>query len=224
MPMPPETTTQRLLAAAAEVFGPRGYHDARVSEIARVAGVAQGTVYLYFESKERLYEAVLERFAEAVRRLSESIRWEDIRSTADLHDRFAELYTATFELCAQNRGVAALALSGPPVGRSNEIRAQLIGDAERISTAYLEAGAAIGFLRPLSAATIARAIVGLLIHTATWTIVTEGRTSDLRRLAEELLDFELYGLVAPNQLPPGDARTDAAGDTPGPAVLPLPEV
>ncbi len=222
--MAPHITADRLLDAAAEVFGARGYHDARVSEIARAAGVAQGTVYLYFESKERLYEAVLERFAEAVRGVAARIRWDDIRSTVDLRDRFADLYTATFELCARNRGVAGLVLGGPPVGRSSEIRARLIRDTERISTAYLEAGAASGLLRPLSAAPIARAIVGLLVHTATWTIVTEGRTSDLCRLAEELLDFELYGLVAPSQLPPGDAPSAAAGEAPAATALHSPEV
>lgn len=204
--MPPKVDAGGLLDAAADAFGRQGYFGTRVSDIARRAGVAQGTVYLHFASKEQLYLAVLERFAGAIGRLSESIRWEEIRSTTDLHDRFADLYTEVFELCARNRGVAALALGGPPVGGSTEIRAQLIGHAEPISTAYLEAGMAGGFFRPLPAATVARAIVCLLVHTSATTIAAEGRTSDLRELAEELLEFELYGLVAPEHSPPHPAR------------------
>ncbi len=43
---------QSIIEAAVEVFARYGYHRARVSDIAREAGVADGTVYLYFESKE----------------------------------------------------------------------------------------------------------------------------------------------------------------------------
>jgi TetR/AcrR family fatty acid metabolism transcriptional regulator len=43
---------QRILQAAARVFARKGYHGARVSEIARRADVADGTIYLYFRNKE----------------------------------------------------------------------------------------------------------------------------------------------------------------------------
>jgi TetR/AcrR family fatty acid metabolism transcriptional regulator len=43
---------QRILTAAAKVFARKGYHGARVSEIARRADVADGTIYLYFRNKE----------------------------------------------------------------------------------------------------------------------------------------------------------------------------
>lgn len=43
---------QRILDAAAAVFAEKGFHVARVADIAARAGVADGTVYLYFKSKE----------------------------------------------------------------------------------------------------------------------------------------------------------------------------
>jgi TetR/AcrR family fatty acid metabolism transcriptional regulator len=43
---------QRILQAAVKVFARRGYFGAKVSEIARKAGVADGTIYLYFRNKE----------------------------------------------------------------------------------------------------------------------------------------------------------------------------
>ena len=49
--------TEILLAARAE-FARRGYHDARMSAIARSAGIADGTVYLYFRNKRDLLVAV----------------------------------------------------------------------------------------------------------------------------------------------------------------------
>lgn len=45
-------TRAKILAAAEDAFGSMGYHQAGVSDITRMAGVAQGTFYTYFASKE----------------------------------------------------------------------------------------------------------------------------------------------------------------------------
>lgn len=50
-----------LLEAARKVFAEKGFHEATVDEIADVAGVAKGTVYLYYQSKQAIYWAALER-------------------------------------------------------------------------------------------------------------------------------------------------------------------
>ena len=56
---------ERILAAARAVFSEKGYEKASVSEIVRHAGVAQGTFYLYFDSKADLPQA----FADELRHL-----------------------------------------------------------------------------------------------------------------------------------------------------------
>jgi AcrR family transcriptional regulator len=55
-----ERTRSRLLGAGEEVFGRRGYHEASIADITNGAGVAQGTFYLYFDSKRDLLRAVVE--------------------------------------------------------------------------------------------------------------------------------------------------------------------
>lgn len=45
-------TLDKILAAAEEVFGEKGYYEASVTEIAQRAGIATGTFYLYFEEKK----------------------------------------------------------------------------------------------------------------------------------------------------------------------------
>src|SRR5712672_2219996 len=60
----------RILDAAVKVFAERGYFSSTVAEIARAAGVADGTIYLYFKSKDdvllRLFdEKMTELLAEA---------------------------------------------------------------------------------------------------------------------------------------------------------------
>ncbi|MEZ4241066.1 MAG: TetR/AcrR family transcriptional regulator [Myxococcota bacterium] len=77
--------------AAIEVFAERGFHAARVSDVARKAGVADGTIYLYFKNKEDLLLSVFEQkmdellvgLGEALARVDDPI--ERIRRFARFH-------------------------------------------------------------------------------------------------------------------------------------------
>jgi AcrR family transcriptional regulator len=62
-----ERTRRRLLSAGEEVLGRRGYHDASIAEITQAAGVAQGTFYLYFDTKRDLMRAIVEERGHALR-------------------------------------------------------------------------------------------------------------------------------------------------------------
>jgi AcrR family transcriptional regulator len=55
----PEERPVEILDAALMVFGERGYAGTRLEDVARQAGVSKGTVYLYFESKEALFRAMV---------------------------------------------------------------------------------------------------------------------------------------------------------------------
>ena len=50
-----------ILRAAIDVFAERGYFNAQVADVARAAGIAAGTVYLYFRSKDDLLISIFER-------------------------------------------------------------------------------------------------------------------------------------------------------------------
>jgi AcrR family transcriptional regulator len=55
-----ERTPQRLVAAARVVFERDGFHDARLADVTKEAGVSTGTLYNYFQSKEQLFRAVMQ--------------------------------------------------------------------------------------------------------------------------------------------------------------------
>ncbi len=61
-------TRRRILAAAETVFSSSGYSDASVARITDVAGVGQGTFYLYFDTKLELFEQLVEDLNRRVRR------------------------------------------------------------------------------------------------------------------------------------------------------------
>ena len=54
-----KSTRKKLLQAAEIEFGEKGYHDAAISGITYRAGVALGTFYTYFESKEEIFQALV---------------------------------------------------------------------------------------------------------------------------------------------------------------------
>ena len=57
----PVSKRDAILRAAIDVFAERGYFNAQVADVARAAGVAAGTVYLYFKSKDDLLVSIFER-------------------------------------------------------------------------------------------------------------------------------------------------------------------
>jgi len=60
-PGAPGPKRDAILRAAIDVFADRGYFNAQVADVARAAGVAAGTVYLYFRSKDDLLISIFER-------------------------------------------------------------------------------------------------------------------------------------------------------------------
>ncbi len=62
-----QRTLRLILDAAAEEFGERGYHDGSIARIAQRAGVAIGSFYTYFDSKEAVFRALVADMSRQVR-------------------------------------------------------------------------------------------------------------------------------------------------------------
>lgn len=96
-----EATRRRILDAAEEVFGELGYHEASVSEITRRAGVAQGTFYIYFNSKRETFVELVEDIGERLRAAtSAAIRESANRLEAERHG-----FTAFFRYVYEHRRI-----------------------------------------------------------------------------------------------------------------------
>jgi len=69
---------ERILRAAIKIFSQKGFFNSKVSDIARSAGVADGTIYLYFRNKDDLLISLFEeKMAEVVADVRERIAAED---------------------------------------------------------------------------------------------------------------------------------------------------
>jgi AcrR family transcriptional regulator len=77
-------TLRRVLEAAAVEFGERGFHDAAITGITQRAGVALGTFYTYFASKEEVFRALVRDMSQATRaHVAEAVRGAPDRLTAE---------------------------------------------------------------------------------------------------------------------------------------------
>ncbi len=82
---------EAILRAAIKVFAQKGYFNSKVADIAKEAGIADGTVYLYFKSKEEILHSVFDRameefIAEGKREIAEIAEADGrLRRIAQLH-------------------------------------------------------------------------------------------------------------------------------------------
>jgi AcrR family transcriptional regulator len=82
-----------VIAAAAAEFAANGFDGTQMSALAGRAEVALGTLYSLFESKEQLFQAVIETSANAVREAIEA----EVAAVADPRERLLRLVEASFE-------------------------------------------------------------------------------------------------------------------------------
>lgn len=104
-PRATDLTHQRLIRAALELFSTRGYHDTTTAQIAKKAGVAEGTIYRHFASKQQLlnelYRAALRWAAKAV---------EDSAEAGAPRARLARVAEGLLEKADRDPGVVTLGL------------------------------------------------------------------------------------------------------------------
>lgn len=94
-----------ILEAAVEVFAEKGFHDTKIHTIADRAGIATGTVYLYFGNKENILLRIFEMFWEELYNTFENINKSDsLRS----FEKYNALIDSLFDYFSQNPSLALL--------------------------------------------------------------------------------------------------------------------
>jgi AcrR family transcriptional regulator len=94
-------TRGRLLEASERVFADVGYHDASIVKITEAAGVAQGTFYLYFESKKQVFDELVR---DLNRRVRHAMKEGSSRGTTRLESELMG-FAAYFRFTAEHRAL-----------------------------------------------------------------------------------------------------------------------
>lgn len=178
-------TRRDLLAAAIAVFAEKGAYAATVADIAARADVGVGTVYLHFETKDALFEAVVE---ETALRLKAAV--DDARAGSTSPTEQNRLGTRAFCRFAQDHRELFKIVFGQ--GNHHEVirRAQALFAADIERT--LREGIAAGEFAPVAPAPAAQALVGMATQVLDWW--TEQDDVPMELLEETLVTLSLTGL------------------------------
>lgn len=183
----------RILDASVKVFAGHGFFNATIAQIAREAGVADGTIYLYFKSKDEL---LFRLFDEKMSQLLEQARAQ-IAEEPDAPSRLTRFIHFHFALVEKSPELASVLIV--------ELRqsAQLLKQLEKAKlSAYLELIAEIvrhgqaksEFIPGISPGTVKRALFGALDEAAlAWLL--SGRKGSLKKTAAEVATLFVRGLL-----------------------------
>ena len=193
--MPDPDKPQQIIDAAIRVFARNGYYNSRVSDIAREAGIAAGTIYLYFKTKD---EILVTLFREKMAGWVASVR-RDVAGEPDAVAKLRKLVALHFQVLEQHPDLAEVLQVELRQGHkffrgasAHEVSAyfDLIGGV-------LDEGIAAGLIRhdlPVKVAT--KMLFGAMDQVATsWVLGKRGyRLTDS---ADAVASIFLKGIVAP---------------------------
>ena len=132
-----EEAKSRILDVANKVFAKKGYHEATMDDIARRLGVSKGAIYLYFSSKEDLFEAMCKTAPQAFK----EILYSSFGDEANPIQSATQFFDKMLKLSASNPGLSFEILSeasrNPGLKR---ILRQNHEEYERVLTGFLAEG------------------------------------------------------------------------------------
>jgi len=199
--LPPRRRTRRpraereaqILTAARAVFAERGYGASAVAEIAARAGVVEGTVYSYFDSKRALLIAVMKTFYEDLISGTES----GLRSVRGTENRLRFIIRRHLDTFASDRGLCRVILreARPDVALYDEAILELNRRYTGLAREVVEQGIAEGALRPDLVPSVIRDLIYGGIEHAVWRFTFSDKELDTAALEDQLADALLAGIV-----------------------------
>jgi TetR/AcrR family transcriptional regulator, fatty acid metabolism regulator protein len=185
----------RILRSAVRVFARKGYFAARVSDIAQQAAIADGTIYLYFKSKEDILVSLFDEV------MSEHIQKgrSELATVEGVPARLRAIAEHHLRLLGGNRELAVVfqVELRQSTKFMERFSASWLQDYFSIVTDVMEQGQRDGTLRadlPIRFAT--KAFFGALDEMVTSWILSK-KDYDLAHLAEPIVDLFLRGAAAP---------------------------
>ena len=185
---------EAILRAAIRVFAHNGYFNSKVADIASEAGVADGTVYLYFKSKEEILHSIFDRSVdEAVAEAK-----KQLAAISDARDKLRQIAFLHLERLGADRDLAVVfqvELRGSTKFMEEFSAAGFAEYLELIRSTFEEGQRTGVFRADLNAKVVAKILFGALDEMATNWILSKRRYK-LAPMADQVLDIFLNGVNA----------------------------
>jgi TetR/AcrR family fatty acid metabolism transcriptional regulator len=186
---------ERILRAAVKVFARKGFYAARVSEIAKAAGVADGTIYLYFENKD---DVLVSLFDDRLTRLIAVLEKEIATEGLSFEQRFRRVVELQLGLLDGQRELAEVVTVN--LRQSTRLLKQY---ATPLFTKYLDVMARLitegqrdGVVRAdVSPRVVARSLWGALDALALTWAIGGGEAGHLAKAGKQVGDLFLGGIA-----------------------------
>src|SRR5881409_4312197 len=188
-----------LLAAALEVFGERGFAATKLTDVARRAGVTKGTVYLYFDSKEALFKAVVRETIVPVIAKGEALAQSFTGSARELLEQLVREYwrlVGETEVAGIPKLMMAEAATFPELTRF--YYEEVVTRGHRLMAGVIERGVKNGEFRPVDVMLAAKLAMSPLMHA---TVARQAFAScmpegfDVRAYLDTHIDLYLHGIA-----------------------------
>ena len=164
-----EARPQELTAAALSLFVEKGFAATRLDEVAARAGVSKGTLYLYFDSKEALFMAVIREgvlpVLEEGRKLLTTCADDPVRMLREYLFGWWALIGST-ELGGIPKLMTSEAQNFP--GVADYYLKNVITPGKAMMREILDRGIAAGVFRPIDTPTATQILMAPLLHLALW--------------------------------------------------------
>lgn len=183
-----------IVEAATRRIARQGYVNTSVADVIDEAGVSRGTFYLYFDSRDGLFEEIVDSFASALESAIEVVTLEDEAPA----EKFYENFRRVVELLAGNRDLTKV-LFREAIGQSAAVDARVnafYDFLQRMVTGALRKGAIRGITRPVDDAILAPAVIGSVKEVLYAQLVVADGPVDPARIATALFEFWMVGLRA----------------------------
>ena len=185
---------EAILRAAISVFAHNGYFNSKVADIAREAGVADGTVYLYFKSIEEILHSVFDRSVDEALTAARA----QIKLISDPREKLRRIALLHLERLGDDRDLAVVfqvELRGSTKFMQEFSAAGFAEYLALIRSTFEEGQRAGVFRSDLNAKVVAKILFGALDEMATNWILSKRRYK-LAPMADQVLDIFLNGVKA----------------------------
>ncbi|MBX2801498.1 MAG: TetR/AcrR family transcriptional regulator [Myxococcales bacterium] len=189
-----EARRAQIKERALVVFGEQGYHATSVSDLVAAAGVARGTFYLYFDSKDAIFVELLD---DLVRHLRSNIVGVDVSEGAPpMEEQLKATVVRIFDTVVSNRSLTRIVFR-EAIGLHEAVDQRMRRFDDELHTYVarsLRLAHASGTLRSLDARVSAACIVGSVREVVNRYVVASDADFDRDAVAGALLDHHLRGL------------------------------
>jgi TetR/AcrR family transcriptional regulator, fatty acid metabolism regulator protein len=195
----------RIIAAATRVFARRGFYQARVLEIAGEAGVADGTIYLYFENKD---DILISLFEEQMKVVLLNMK-EQVAAAEDPAEKIERFALCHLKLIEQNKDMAEIIQV--ELRQSSKFMKSYKNDqfAEYLELIadIIRKGQEEGlFKKNLIPDLAKRALFGALDELSRYWVLSTRRKYDIETAAKQISETFLYGLVDNPGITPAELK------------------